>query len=95
MNAYTQIVVAAAAVLVAFWPQIKAGVSMLLGSMKSLASAPVVAHEADDEHVPYQTSIAYLAEVRTRLKATGMLDDARKAAIDTLTLALVEGSDQP
>lgn len=87
MNPYVQAVLAAAALLVAFWPQIKAGVM----AWQWPSPEPV----GESEAVPYQTSIAYLADVRTRLKATGLLDDARKAAIDTLTLALVEGSDQP
>lgn len=90
MNIYAQMLLAGGAVLVAFWPQIKAGVAMFLARRPEAATEP-----AADEHVPYQTSIAFLADVRTRLKATGMLDEARKAAIDTLTLALVEGSDQP
>lgn len=41
----------------------------------------------------YQSAIADLAHVRARLVQTDKLDDKAKAAIDTLTLALVAGSD--
>lgn len=44
--------------------------------------------------VTYQRSMADLASVRLRLLETQQLDDKVKAAIDTLTLALVSGSDQ-
>jgi len=42
----------------------------------------------------YQSAIADLANVRRRLVQTQRLDDAVKKAIDTLTLALVAGSDE-
>ena len=42
----------------------------------------------------YQSAIADLANVRRRLVQTQRLDDKVKAAIDTLTLALVAGSDE-
>jgi len=41
----------------------------------------------------YQSAIADLAHVRLRLVQTEKLDEKAKAAIDTLTLALVAGSD--
>lgn len=41
----------------------------------------------------FQSAIADLAHVRARLMQTDKLDDAAKKAIDTLTLALVAGSD--
>jgi hypothetical protein len=44
--------------------------------------------------IGYQKAIADLANVRRRLADTKQLDDKVKAAIDTLTLALVAGSDQ-
>ena len=44
--------------------------------------------------VGYQKAIADLANVRKRLSSTQQLDDKVKTAIDTLTLALVAGSDQ-
>jgi hypothetical protein len=45
--------------------------------------------------VGYQAAIADLASVRRRLVETKMLDDKCRAAVDTLTLGLVAGSDQP
>lgn len=42
----------------------------------------------------YQEAIANLALVRKRLLDTETLGDAQKEAIDTLTLALVGGSDK-
>lgn len=44
--------------------------------------------------VGYQRAMADLATVRRRLVETKTLDDAAKKAFDTLTLALVAGSDQ-
>lgn len=44
--------------------------------------------------VSYQKSMADLANVRLRLLSTTQLTEPVKAAIDTLTLALVAGSDQ-
>lgn len=44
--------------------------------------------------VTYQSAMTDLANVRRRLLDTKQLDDKVKAAIDTLTLALVAGSDQ-
>ena len=41
----------------------------------------------------YQSAIADLAHVRLRLVQTKALDETAKKAIDTLTLALVAGSD--
>ena len=50
---------------------------------------------AADEPTPsYRDAIYHLAQVRLRLRSTQLLDDARKKAFDSLTLALVEGSDQ-
>lgn len=43
----------------------------------------------------YQSAVNDLAHVRRRLLQTESLDDKVKAAIDTLTLALVAGSDKP
>lgn len=42
----------------------------------------------------YQEAIADLASVRLRLLGTDGLSEQAKAAIDTLTLALVSGSDK-
>ena len=45
-------------------------------------------------HPAYQASIMALTLVRQRLIATDSLTDKEKAAIDTLTLSLVAGSDR-
>ena len=72
-----------AALLLLFSPwALKAGATMLTSQPKP---APGVG---------YQKAIADLANVRTRLASTQQLDDKVKSAIDTLTLALVAGSDQ-
>lgn len=73
-------IAAAAAVVVAAGPQLKKVLLMF-------KSTPVAAPS-------YRDAIASLAAVRLRLKATERLDDDRKKAIDLITLALVDGSDQ-
>jgi len=50
---------------------------------------PAVAASPD-----YRGAIANLASVRLRLLRTDCLGDDQKKAIDVLTLALVDGSDQ-
>ena len=45
--------------------------------------------------IDYQTAIADLANVRRRLVDTKLLDEPCRKAVDTLTLGLVAGSDQP
>jgi len=57
-----------------------------------LFAAPVAG--APRAGVTYQSAMTCLANVRRRLLDTKQLDDKVKAAIDTLTLALVAGSDQ-
>jgi hypothetical protein len=44
--------------------------------------------------VSYQAAVGHLAHVRSRLLDTEGLDEPQRAAIDVLTLALVNGSDQ-
>lgn len=68
------------AIVVAVWPQIKA----VAGWVKvPVSSGP-----------SFEAALADLANVRLRLVRTGALDDDQKKAIDVLTLALVDGSDQ-
>lgn len=55
----------------------------------ALASKPV-----EPVSVTYQRAMLDLANVRKRLVGTTGLDEKAKAAIDTLTLALVAGSDK-
>lgn len=61
-------------------------VRILAGDLPQTASKPAV--------ISYQSAMANLANVRQRLLRTQELDDKTKAAIDTLTMALVAGSDQ-
>lgn len=77
----------AAAVAVAAWPKAKS----LLGAL----AWPVRPAGPKATGVSFQGAIAALANVRGRLAATGCLDsEGVEAAIDSLTLALVRGSDQ-
>lgn len=80
-TAILQGVAAVAAVIVAVGPQIKKAALSL--AKPAASSVPA-----------YRDAIAALAAVRLRLKATERLDDDRKKAIDMITLALVDGSDQ-
>lgn len=49
---------------------------------------------AVDAGPSFQSAVSDLACVRRRLSATALLGEEQKKAIDTLTLALVAGSDQ-
>lgn len=74
-----------AALLLLFSPwAIKAGAKILVTPSTPKPSGP---------GVTYQKAMADLATVRRRLVETKQLDDQAKKAIDTLTLALVAGSD--
>jgi hypothetical protein len=95
---FEQIAISALAAVVALWPN--------LAGMAEKAAAGVgglVADKLVTPHTPapaaadgsYHEAIADLANVRTRLLKTELLLDPQKAAIDTLTLALVGGSDKP
>lgn len=77
----------AAAVLVAAWPKLASSAAALASLLRP--AAPKVAV------VSFQAAVAALASVRGRLVATGCAEgDGVSAAIDTLTLALVKGSDK-
>lgn len=72
--------------------------ALLFGPMLARRAAPSLGPEpARPPHLTptYQSAIADLAHVRLRLLQTEQLNDAEKKAIDTLTLALVAGSDKP
>lgn len=77
------LLVAAGAALL-LWPQ----------SKNTKEPSPFGAAAANATHPSYQASLASLAAVRLRLLRTDRLDEPAKAAIDSLTLALVSGSDQ-
>lgn len=105
-----QILLGIAAAAVAAWPMIKKAAMSVYQRLTAPApvapAAAVVAPppaavvvapppaEAVSAVVGYEAAIHDLAVVRTRLASTNLLDDKAKAAIDTLTLALVAGSDQ-
>lgn len=75
-----------AALLLLFSPwMLKLGAGMLTKPSAAKPAGP---------GVTYQRAMADLATVRRRLVETKTLDDAAKKAFDTLTLALVAGSDQ-
>jgi hypothetical protein len=76
----------ASAVAVFFWPASKPIV--LPGMPGNIDATP---HASA---VSYQTAMAQLATVRLRLLQTEQLSDAERKSIDTLTLALVAGSDR-
>lgn len=77
----------AAAAAVAFWPM---PASRPAFSLPAPAGAP-----AKPAHVTGREALELVVEIRERLQATETLDDKAKAAIETLTLCLVNGSDLP
>ncbi len=86
------------AVIVFAWPKLVAGAKALLkaASVPGIVRPPAVPPAANAP-VGYQQAIHNLALVRSRLNATDHLGDEKspeRAAIDTLTLALVAGSDK-
>lgn len=89
-----QSIAAAAAVVVAVGPQLKRAAEYVASLFVADPNVPMP-RPLDEVVAPsYRDSIAALAAVRLRLKATECLDDDQKKAIDVLTLALVDGSDQ-
>ena len=79
----------AAAAAIFLWPSSKARERQPIKS-PSPFDLPIQAKG----HPAYQASIMALTLVRQRLIATDSLSDKEKAAIDTLTLSLVAGSDR-
>ena len=71
--------------------------ALLFGPRLARQAAPALGPSPAPPHLTptYQSAIADLAHVRLRLIQTEKLDDKAKSAIDTLTLALVAGSDSP
>lgn len=64
----------------------------MLWPMLSAARLPRL--PATRQHATYSDAIAALSAVRGRLLATEALAEKERAAVDTLTLALVNGSDR-
>lgn len=74
------------------WAQMAAAaVAVVVGLWPQLKLIPKVIPSSGPT---YQEAIANLALVRARMLATDTLGDEQRKAIDTLTLALVAGSDK-
>lgn len=86
MDPKTLAVISVAAVVV-LWPQIVA-----IAKKIKMPSLPVV-DERDDEPT-FNDAMISLARVRERMVATDCLADDARHAIEVITHALVEGSDQ-
>jgi len=92
---YEQVGAALIAAVVVAWPKVVAGYNFVVEKLKVVPLPAPVAPQ--DGSVGYEQAIHNLALVRSRLNATGLLGDEKspqRAAIDTLTLALVAGSDK-
>jgi len=76
----------AVAALVALWPAV-AWIPKIV---------PIVPHPAPPDGISYQTAMEALATVRLRLLQSNSegIDATTKAAVEAITHALVEGSDQ-
>jgi hypothetical protein len=72
--------------------QIVAGVAGL--AVLALPALPGIMAWLTPKAPSYEQAILRLADVRSRLVATQALGDDQRKAIDVLTLALVDGSDQ-
>lgn len=72
-----------AAIIVAAGPQLKSVLALFKPKPLEETVAP-----------SYRDAMTALASVRLRLRATDRLDEDRKKAFDSITLALVDGSDQ-
>jgi len=93
MTTYAQAAAAILAVCVALWPQMKEVAAWLAARQPSLPSLPTVV-KPSAVHPTYAEVMADLQNVRLRLIRTGCFADDQRAAIDVLTLALVDGSDK-
>lgn len=90
----TSVLAAAAAVVVVLWPQIQAVFIWATGLWQGVLNAPLPKPHEEAVAPSYQSAIVNLAAVRLRLRMTDRLGDEQKKAVDALTLALVDGSDQ-
>lgn len=86
-----QTICGVSAVVVAAWPTIAKTAASFLKDDKTVPAPKPLAEAVAPN---YQTAIAHLASVRLRLLRTDCLGGDQKAAIDVLTLALVDGSDK-
>jgi hypothetical protein len=81
-----QMLAGSAAVILAVAPQLSQAATYLAGLLPGGDKEPA--------GPSYKQAIDNLAAVRLRLRATDCFHDDQKAAIDVLTLALVDGSDK-
>lgn len=88
-----QVLASVAALAVVFGPQVQLAIQWAIGLWQddSLVPPPKPLEEAIAPS--YRDAISDLANVRLRLRTTDRLGDEQKKAVDTLTLALVDGSD--
>jgi hypothetical protein len=94
---YEQVGAALIAAAVVAWPKVVAGYNFVVEKLKVVPLPLPAPVSPQDGSVGYEQAIHNLALVRSRLNATGLLGDEKspqRAAIDTLTLALVAGSDK-
>lgn len=89
-----QIAGVAAAAAVLLWPQIKFAATWLAVAASSLLRRDVEPIRPATIAPNFRDAVAHLAQVRLRLLTTEALGDEQKKAIETLTLALVAGSDK-
>lgn len=83
---------AAAAVAVLCWPSKRSDSGALLFPPAVLPPPPVPP-APPHRGVSYESALRALSQVRSRLAATESLSEKERAAVDVLTLALVNGSD--
>jgi len=88
-----QTIAAVAAVAVAFYPHMHDIATWAIGLWQDDLTVPPPKPLEEAIAPSFRDAITSLAAVRFRLSATDRLGDAQKKAIDTLTLALVDGSD--
>ena len=88
------LLVIAAAVALLMWPESKATTATATAKPAPLPSIDVPAIPQPPKAPSYRSAIESLASVRSRLIATGNLDEKATAAINELTLCLVAGSDK-
>lgn len=89
-----QIIAGLAGIATIALPRAGAAASWVTGLWQGLSKPPLPTPHEEAVTPSYAKAIGDLAGVRLRLKATNCLKDEQLKAIDTLTLALVAGSDQ-
>jgi hypothetical protein len=80
------LILAAAAALVALWPAVPAAGAVSI-RLPQLQPRP-------RRHAGYADALQALSNVRGRLLATDSLAEQERAAVNALTLALINGSDR-